>query len=766
MTDGKDFGIYFDEKDMSFLIQTKKASYVMAVVNGYLGHVYFGKKLGSAPGLSSLRMGDYTYLAGKPGDKCTFMDGFPFEYSISGTGDFRACPLVVKNNDGFYGGELKYSSYNIYKGKKALPGLPATFGTEEDSCSLDIELVDEVLGLKVVLTYSVFEGIDAVTRSVRVELADGETAGDNAQAAGVNDVQSAGVNDAQSDDAKKIYIEKIMSASLEMPYEDKEIITLHGSWARERIPDRRVIGHGTTSISSSRGISSHQEHPFAAFVSPDCTENSGEVLALSFVYSGSFLAEAERTQHDMLRINMGINPNNFSWELKAGESFTAPEVIMVYSSEGLGDMTNSFHEVIRKHLIRSKYLHKKRPVLLNNWEATYFDFNEEKLLKLAETAKKAGIEMLVMDDGWFGKRDSDNCSLGDWKVDRRKLPNGVGGLCKKINDIGLEMGIWFEPEMISPDSDLFRAHPDYAIQIPGRKPSECRNQFVLDITRKEVRDCIFEQISDILKEANIRYIKWDMNRPLTDVGSITTRGGEFHHRYMLAVYELQERLISEYPDLLLENCTSGGGRFDPGMMYFSPQIWCSDDTDAIERLAIQEGTALIYPLSVIGAHVSICPNHIVGRTTDLKTRGYVALAGTFGYEMDINRVSEDELSEIAAQIEMYHKYNDLVREGDYYRLISSNRLVKRSSDNTSYSWMVVSKDGSEALMTYVQARGNANTRSEKVKLKGLCPDALYSLPDGRSYRGDELMNIGFVTDKIYGDGAASLYYFRRKEDEL
>ncbi len=738
MTGNKEFGIFFDEKNMTFLIQTEKASYVMAVVNGYLGHVYFGKKLGSAPGLSSLRMGDYTYLAGKPGDKCTFMDGFPFEYSISGTGDFRACPLVVKNENGFYGGELKYSSHSIYKGKKPLPGLPATFGTEDDTRSLDITLTDEVLGLKVILTYSIYKEIDAVTRSVRVEL---------------------------SSDSK-IYIEKIMSASLEMPCDDKEIITLHGSWARERIPDRRVIGHGTTSISSSRGISSHQEHPFAAFVSPDCTEEGGEALALSFVYSGNFLAEAERTQHDMLRINMGINPDNFSWELCQGDSFTAPEVIMVYSSEGLSAMTNSFHEIIRKHLIRSRYLHKKRPVLLNNWEATYFDFTEEKLLRLAETAKKAGIEMLVMDDGWFGKRDSDNCSLGDWKVDRRKLPNGVDGLAEKINEIGLEMGIWFEPEMISPDSDLFRAHPDYAIQIPGRAPSECRNQFVLDITRKEVRDCIFEQISDILKTANIKYIKWDMNRPLTDVGSITTGGGEFHHRYMLAVYELQERLLSEYPDLLLENCTSGGGRFDPGMMYFSPQIWCSDDTDAIERLAIQEGTALIYPLSVIGAHVSICPNHIVGRTTDLKTRGYVALAGTFGYEMDINRLSDEELSEIAGQIKMYHKYNDLVREGDYYRLISSNRLVKKNRDNTSYSWMVVSKDGSEALMTYVQARGNANTRPEKVKLRGLCPGSDYELPDGRSFRGDELMNIGFVTDKIYGDGAASLYYFRRKDNEL
>lgn len=731
----RDFGIYFDEKKRTFLLQMEKASYVMSIVNDYLGHVYFGKKLGGFPGISILRTEEYSYVKGEAKDKCTFMDAFPFEYSISGTGDFRAAALKVKNSDGFMGGELKYVSHRIYAGKERIEGLPACFGSSEDTASLDIILKDETIGLKVTLKYSIFRELDAVVRSVILE------------------------NEKSIDETADLYIEKAMSSSFSIEYADHEVITLHGSWARERIADRRIIGHGRTSIGSTRGISSHQEHPFMAIVSPDTGEDSGEVYGMSFIYSGNFLAEADRTQHDELRINMGLAEDGFSWKLEKGEVLNLPEAVLVYSSEGLGEMSRSFHRLFTEHLIRSGYLHKKRPVLINNWEATYFDFNEERLLEIARTAKKAGIEMLVMDDGWFGHRDSDNSSLGDWTVDRKKLPDGIDGLCRKINDIGLEMGIWFEPEMISPDSDLYRQHPDYAVRITGRDPSECRSQFVLDLTRKEVRDCIYDQVYDVLKNSNIRYVKWDMNRPLTDVGSITTRGGEFHHRYMLAVYELQERLINDFPDLLLENCSSGGGRFDPGMLYYSPQIWCSDDTDAIERLAIQEGTALIYPPSVIGAHVSICPNHIVGRTTDLETRGYVALAGTFGYEMDITKLSDEELQTLAEQVKLYHKYNDLVREGELYRISSCSMLYKRNTAGRSYAWMNVATDKSEALLTYVQVRGGANQRSERLLLSGLQADAEYRLSDGRIFRGDELMNVGFVTDKLYGDGKGQLYHF-------
>ncbi len=729
-----DFGIYYDEIKETFMLQMEGASYVMALCDGYLGHVYFGKKLGYIPGKDALRQKDYTYLSGKPADKCVFMDGFPFEYSISGTGDFRVNALKVRNDDGFVGGELKYISHRIYDGKKDLKGLPHSFGKEDDIKSLEIDLFDKDLGLTVMLCYSIFRGLDVVAKSVNIK-AD-----------------------------RELYLEKVMSSSLSLQWNNHELITLHGSWARERIPDRRVIGHGITSIGSSRGISGHQDHPFMAVVSQDADEDTGEVYGVSIVYSGSYLGEIERTQHNEIRINMGINDDGFSWKVSPDdEGFAAPEAILTYSDSGLGSMTRTFHDFMRKHLIRSKYLHKKRPILINNWEATYFNFDEEKLLEIARVAKKAGIEMLVMDDGWFGRRDSDNCSLGDWTVDRKKLPNGVDGLCKKINEIGLEMGIWFEPEMISPDSDLFRAHPDYAIQIPGRDPSWCRSQYVLDITRKEVRDCVYEQVAEILRSSNIKYVKWDMNRPITDVGSTATRAGEFHHRYMLAVYEMQERLLNEFPDLLLENCTSGGGRFDPGMLYYSPQFWCSDDTDAIERLGIQEGTALIYPPSSIGAHVSICPNHIVGRTTDLKTRGYVALLGTFGYEMDITKLNDEELQQIKEQVEMYHKYNDLVREGDYYRICSCSALIHGNEYKKSYAWMNVAVDKSEALLTYIQVRGGANERSEMIRLKGLQPDAEYELPDGRTFYGDELMNIGFLTDKLYGDGAGAQYHFVRRK---
>ncbi|MBR6223949.1 MAG: alpha-galactosidase [Lachnospiraceae bacterium] len=726
-----DHGIFFDEKEELFSIQMKTTTYIIGLANGYLGHIYYGSRINGLVGKESLRLNDYTFMNGEKKDKCTFMDSFPFEYGTAGIGDFRTAALSVRNEAGFSGVELKYISHNIYNGKKKLNGLPSTFGDEGDTTSLDILLSDTEGLIEVTLTYSIFKDSDILAKSVRVN---------------------------NSSD-QKLYIEKLMSSSVDMPYEGQEIITLHGSWARERAACRRDIGHGRIEISSKRGISSHQEHPFMAFAKPGTSENIGEVLGMCFVYSGNFLAEVERNQSDTLRANMGIGDYDFSWKLDPGETIDAPEVLLCYSTAGLGNMSREFHNVMRDHLIRSPYLHKKRPILINNWEATYFDFNEEKLLEIARQAKSCGIEMLVMDDGWFGKRDSDNCSLGDWVVDKRKLPDGLTGLCKKINDMGLDMGIWFEPEMISPDSDLYRAHPDWVIAIPGRENSECRSQFVLDLTRSEVREYVYECVAKVLRETNIKYVKWDMNRPLTDVGSTVTRGGEIHHRYMLGVYELMERLTSEFPDLLLENCSSGGGRFDAGMLYYSPQIWCSDDTDAMERLKIQEGTALIYPPSAIGAHVSICPNHLVGRTTDMTTRGYVALLGTFGYELDITKLSDEDKEIIKEQVADYHRFNDLIREGDYYRITSDGGLYTNYSVYHSYSWMFVSKDKKEALLTYVQERGTANMRPQQVKLVGLDPKKIYRLDDGRSFSGDELVHIGFVTDKLWGDGKGRLYHF-------
>ena len=733
--------IIYREDTGSFILQMAHSTYIMSLSGEYLGHVYYGRKLENAgknsftPGRSLLREKSYSYCEGKPGDKCTFMDGFPFEYSFGGTGDFRPDSLEVRNKDGFTGCELVYSGYRIFNGKPGIPGLPATFGNEEDIRTLEIDLCDKVLGLTVTLSYSIFRGLDTLARSVRV----------------------------RNDGADEVYLEKVMSACVELPWENREIVTLSGSWARERSVDRRPIGHGRIDVGSKRGISSHQEHPFMAVVSQDAGETRGEVLGLSFVYSGSFTAEVERTQHDMLRVGMGISEKNFSWKLQPGETFHAPEVILCYSGEGFGKMSRSFHDLFREHLIRSPYLHKKRPILINNWEATYFDFNKDKLIEIAKVAKSAGIEMLVMDDGWFGKRSSDNCSLGDWVVNEDKLPGGMKALADELNAMGMELGVWFEPEMVCPDSDLFRAHPDWALQIPGREPSLCRTQYVLDLTRSEVRDYVVESVCAVLGSANISYVKWDMNRPLTDLGSVSTAGGEILHRYMLGVYELQERILQAFPKLLLENCSSGGARFDPGMLYYSPQIWCSDDTDAMERLSIQEGTTLIYPPSCMGAHVSICPNHIVGRTTSLATRGVVALAGTFGYELDITRLSEGELNEVRGQVEMYHRYNDLIREGDLYRITDMSPLSKCNNDRPSYAWMNVAKDKSEALLSYVQVRGGANIRSEVLYLQGLQPDAVYTLDDGREYSGEELMYAGFVTDQIWGDGASALYHFCRRD---
>ena len=768
-----DFDILFEEDKKYFTLQMEHSTYIMGLAGAdilaqtgsdgvaerreYLGHVYYGKKVRSGAGRALLREKEYSYMDGKPGDKCTFMDGFPFEYSFGGTGDFRPNSLEVRNADGFLGCELTYRGYRIFDGKKKLEGLPATFGESKDVKTLEIDLVDEALGLVVTLSYSIFRGLDVVARSVRVS----------------------------NEGEQEVILEKCLSACIELPWENREIVTLSGSWARERSIDRRPIGHGRVEMGSKRGISSHQEHPFLAVCSEDAGEDSGEVLAMSFVYSGSFTAEVERTQHDSLRAGMGISDYNFTWRLAPGETFQAPEALLVYSAEGFGGMSRTFHDLFREHLIRSPYLHKKRPILINNWEATYFDFNKEKLLEIARVAKSAGIEMLVMDDGWFGHRSSDNSSLGDWVVNEEKLPGGMKALADEINALGMELGVWFEPEMICPDSDLYRAHPDWALTIPGRRPSECRSQFVLDLTRAEVRDYVVDIVSGILESASIAYVKWDMNRPLTDLGSaagyperrgegagktfeesgvanaVQTAGGEILHRYMLGVYELQERILERFPKLLLENCTSGGGRFDPGMLYYSPQIWCSDDTDAIERLSIQEGTNLIYPPSTVGAHVSICPNHIVGRTTSFDTRGVVALAGTFGYELDITKLSEEELAEVRAQVEQYHAYNDLIREGDFYRICSMSPLSKNKSDRPSYAWMSVAKDQSEALLSYVQVRGGANQRSEVLYLAGLDAEAVYQLPDGRKFGGDELMNVGFVTDKIWGDGASTLYHFRR-----
>ena len=713
--------IQFYEQQKVFMLHTENTTYSMAIVDDcYLEHLYYGSKIQSPNIRYILREDEPPFVPSKNlREKEAFLDCALMEYPESGMGDYRESAICIRSVNGHRGSELCYSGYTIEEGKPVLEGLPATWGSEKDSMTLKVYLKDQLLGIKVTLQYSIFEGIDAIMRSVIVE----------------------------NEGKEVVYLEKVLSACLDMEDRGFEVMGLFGAWGRERHIQRIPIGYGRQNIASFRGKSSHQEHPFMALVTPETTQDFGEVYAMNFVYSGNFIAQVEKNQFDSLRMTMGIHPEGFTWKLNPKEKFIAPEVVMVYSSKGLGEMTRTFHNLYRSHLIRSKYLHTKRPILINNWEATYFDFDEKKLLEIAKEASKLGIEMLVMDDGWFGNRNNDDSSLGDWFVNEEKLKGGLHKLVEDVKKTGMKFGIWVEPEMISPNSLLYQAHPDWAIQIPQRSITKSRAQYVLDFSREDVVEAVYQMISNILRSADISYVKWDMNRQLTTLGSANLKAdqqGELYHRYMLGVYKMQERLVTEFPDILLENCSGGGARFDAGMLYYSPQIWCSDNTDAIERLAIQEGTALLYPVSTIGSHVSVCPNHTVGRDTPFETRGDVALFGTFGYELDVTKLSDAEKELVKEQTQNYHKYNDLIREGDYYRLASV-------SENGHYdSWMVVSNDRDKALLFYVQVQAKANLKSRFIRLKGLSPEKIYIL-NGQEYTGDILMKVGARISPEFGD---------------
>ena len=724
--------IRYYERERVFKLDTKNTSYVIAIVDkeGFLGHAYYGKRLEEADVAYLTRMyeGCRTPETNER-DRLSFYDCFPMEYPTHGIGDFRESALRIEDANGHWTTKLTYKSHEIFDGKKGLLGLPATWCEKEtEAQTLEITMQDEETGLLVVLSYSVFADVDAVVRSARVINCSEDT----------------------------IYLTKVMSASFDMDNKDYDKILLYGSWARERHIDRTPVNYGIQAERSNRGEGGHQGHAFMALLEKNADQNHGEVYGMDLVYSGNFRTLIERNQFDTVRTMTGINPEDFRWELTPGASFQTPEAVLVYSDEGLGGMSRCFHDLYRNHLIRGCYRDKKRPILINNWEGTYFDFNTEKLLAIAKGAAELGIEMLVMDDGWFGNRYDDNRALGDWEVNEEKLQGGLKYLVDEINKLGMKFGIWFEPEMNSPDSDLYRQHPDWAIQVPGRKPGLARNQMVLDISREEVADYIFEKMAKVLRSANVEYVKWDMNRPLSDIASAALpkeRQGEVFHRYVMGVYRMQERLLTEFPQLLLENCSGGGARFDAGMLYYGPQIWTSDDTDAIERLEIQEGTALIYPLSAMGAHVSDCPNHTVGRTTPFSTRGIVALAGTFGYELDVTRISEEDRKQIPEQCKMYHKYNDLVRTGDYYRMASYRET------HTHDAYMVVSKDKTEALVTYVIVRRRANPRSRNIKLLGLDPKKTYRIEgEDRTYLGSTLMNAGIQMEEGWGDNQAWVYH--------
>lgn len=731
--------IFYNEKDKAFKLRANNTDYMMKVCEeGYLAHVYYGNKVPDEDLTYLLRLDESPFTpATNDRDRASFMDTLPFEYPCFGLGDYRESAFKIMDADGMSTSDLRYVSHKMYEGKPKLEGLPATFATEESGCStLEITMYDKYADIEVVLIYTAFDKLDVITRSAVIT----------------------------NKSEKPFKITRALSACVDFDTDKMDMITLNGSWARERAVERCRLHHGKQLVDSCRGESSHQNNPFVALCDNNADEDKGEVFGFNFVYSGNFYAQAEVTQHKKTRFLMGINPLDFEWLLEKGESFTCPEVVMVHSDEGIGKMSRTFHDLYRNNLIRGEYKDKRRPILINNWEATYFNFDTDKLIDIAKEASKLGIEMLVMDDGWFGHRDSDNSSLGDWFVYEKKLKGGLKYLVDEVNKLGMKFGIWFEPEMISPDSELYKAHPDWAIQIKGRPLTLCREQYVLDYSRKEVRDHVYGMMKKILDSANIEYIKWDMNRQLTEVGSATLpaeRQRELWHRYVLGVYDLMDRLTTDYPHILLENCSGGGARFDPGMLYYSPQIWCSDDTDAIERLKIQHGTSMCYPCSAMGAHVSDCPNHTVGRNTPFKTRGHVAMVGTFGYELDVTRIPQEDRDAIPAQIEEFNKFNKLVRTGDHYR------IGNMFEDNTWDAWEFVAKDKSEALFEFVQVLARPNERSRRIKLKGLEPEAYYyeeSEPD-KKISGAALMNAGINIakmwngDGLYGDFCSKILHF-------
>jgi alpha-galactosidase len=716
--------IIYDSNAKSFHLTAKNTSYILQVhEDGYLSHVYFGMRLKNfnVDNLLVVKPGSSFSPNPIPSNYALSLDTLPQEYPSYGTSDFRAPAYSVQLENGSTITDLRYESHTIIHGKPKLEGLPATYVEDNDDAqTLEITMFDSLIGLKVILSYTVYEEFDVITRNVKF------------------------LNCSNKD----LKLLRALSMSIDFNNSNYDFLHLHGSWGRERHIERTPLLVGNQSIESRRGSSSHNQNPFIALLSKDATEEHGDVYGFSLVYSGSFLAQAEVDQYKTTRVSMGINPFDFSWLLKPSESFQTPEVVMVYSSNGLGEMSRTYHKLYRKRLCRGIYRDKTRPILVNNWEATYFDFNDEKIENIGKAAKDLGIELFVLDDGWFGKRDSDNCSLGDWVVDKNKLPNGLDNLANRINNLGLQFGLWFEPEMVSPDSDLYRAHPDWCLHVPGRYRTEGRHQLVLDLSREDVCDYIIDSLSAILNSVNISYVKWDMNRNMTEIGSKclpAERQRETAHRYMLGLYKVYEKLTTAFPNILFEGCSGGGGRFDPGILYYMPQIWTSDDTDAIERLKIQYGTSIVYPISTMGAHVSAVPNHQVHRKTSLKMRGDVAMLGNFGYELDLTKFNDDEKETVKQQINAYKELRKLIQFGDMYRLLNP-------FDSTEASFMVVSEDKTEAFVSYFRVLAIPNGPIRRLYLRGLDPDKNYSVKsiDG-IFGGDELMYGGITIPDLHGD---------------
>ncbi|MEY8338044.1 alpha-galactosidase [Lachnospiraceae bacterium 62-35] len=709
--------VIYNESKQTFTLQTANSTYQMKISEyGYLLHLYYGDKIDDEDLSYLIQLQDrgFSPCPNEAGNDRTFsLDFLPQEFSTDGHCDYRSGSIEVQNSDGSYSFVGKVIKHEIYDGKYSLKGMPSLFLTPEDSAqTLKVWLQDEITHLTVVLCYCVFEEKDIITRTVKV----------------LN--QSEGT----------VYLHRIMSATLDFMDSDYDFIHLDGRHTMEREVTRHPVSYGMQTIGSFRGASSHQHNPFAVLCDRDANEDYGRCYGFSFVYSGNFVCKVEKDQFDQTRLNMGIHSKHFSWQLDPGESFEAPEVVMAYSGHGLTRLSQLYHNIYRKNLCRSPYAAQIRPVVINSWEAAYFDFNDEKLLHIAEEAVDMGVELFVLDDGWFGRRDNDCSSLGDWNVNKTKLKKGLKGLSEEIHKLGLQFGLWIEPEMVSEDSDLYRTHPDWCLQTPQRPVARSRYQLVLDLSRKDVCDYIIHSINTILDETKIEYVKWDMNRNITETWSGIAekeKQGEIYHRYILGLYYIMDRIILTHPDILFCGCSGGGGRYDPGMLYYQPQIWCSDNTDAICRLKIQYGTSFVYPISTLEAHVSVCPNHQTGRTVPLTTRGITAMDGILGYELDSTKLTKKDKKICRQQIRDYKRYYDMIAEGDYYRLTNPFEFREYTA------WQHVSKDKKESLLSLVLTEKESNDAQRYVKLKGLIPQALYKIDgmDG-TFSGRLLMSAG------------------------
>lgn len=715
--------IQIDAEKKIFTLETDHTMYQMqADAYGVLRHLWYGAKTGC----------DMSYLQDYPdvgfsgniyaaGNGRTYsLDTLPLEYAGAGVGDFRVPAVAAVHADGSSALDLRYYSHTVKPGKYGIEGLPAVYAAEDEAETLEVVLRDTASAVEVTLLYAVLPALDLVTRCARIRNL-GET---------------------------PVTLTKAASLCLDISRGSWEWVHFHGRHAMERQMERRLLFHGIQEIGSTRGTSSHHQNPTVLLCTPDCTETAGACIGAALVYSGSHQTRLECDQLGQVRMVMGIHPDLFRWELKAGETFSTPEVMLSYSDTGLETLSHHFHQAIREHICRGKYQLAERPVLINNWEATYFGFDTEKILHIAEEAARLGVDMLVLDDGWFGKRDDDCSGLGDWFVNETKLSGGLHDLVEKIKGMGMRFGIWFEPEMISEDSDLYRKHPDWAIRIPDRAPMRSRYQLVLDMANPEVQEYLFRVMSDVLHSADISYVKWDMNRSISDWYTRTLpadRQGEMPHRYVLGLYALLERLTAAFPDVLFEGCSGGGGRFDAGMLYYCPQIWCSDDTDAYERTKIQYGTSFFYPVSAVGSHVSTVPNHQTGRITPFETRGTVAMAGSFGYELDLNLLSDGEKQEVAEQIRQFKTYGPLIHNGKYYRL--TNPMAEDAA-----LWEFAAQDGSEVLVQGMLFHAEANVLRRTVQLRGLDAEKRYRL-DGTEqvYTGAALMAGGVLLPKAWGD---------------